>query len=149
MCRLLAFIAAFGSVLAAADTMPFSGTWRLDLNKMEAPKKPSQLEIGNGMYRCLTCDPKIEVKADGQDQPVSGHPAFDTISVNLVDDKVIETIHKKAGKVVSTSKVTVSADSKNSTWEYTQYPPNSSMPVMGRVQSRRVGSLKPGMHSAS
>jgi hypothetical protein len=34
--------------LAAADTMPFTGTWRINLDKMQAPKKPTQWEIGNG-----------------------------------------------------------------------------------------------------
>jgi hypothetical protein len=40
------------------------------------------------MYSCKTCVPPIEVKADGQDQKVTGYPYFDTISVKIVDEEV-------------------------------------------------------------
>jgi len=135
--------------LAAADTMPFTGTWRINLNKMQAPKKPYQFEIGNGMYKCLTCDPKEEVKADGQDQPVTGNPSFDTMNVKIVNDKVVEIVSKKGGKVVSKTKIAVASDGNHAVAEFTGYPPNGSEPITGKVAVKRVGSLNPGMHAAS
>ncbi len=41
--------------------------------------------VNNGMYDCESCAPKIKnVKADGQDQPVTGQP-YDTLMVQVVD----------------------------------------------------------------
>ena len=73
----------FGALrLVAAD--PFTGTWKIDLSKAQFSRKPSKLEIANGTYKCLTCDPPVTVKADGTDQPVSGQAGFDTLSVRIV-----------------------------------------------------------------
>jgi len=148
MRRMLMTIAVCAFSLAAAE-LPFTGTWRVDLNKLQAPKKPSEYELGNGVFRCLTCDPKVEVKADGQDQPVAGHPAFDTMNVRIVDDKVVESTAKKGGKLVGKRKVTVSADLNHAVAESTGYPPNSAEPVSSKVELKRVGAPKPGMHASS
>ena len=47
------------------------------------------------MYECLTCVPKLAVKADGSDQKVTGHPYYDTIAVNVVNASSIEIIRKE------------------------------------------------------
>ena len=144
---LLSAVCAFS--LTAADTMPFTGSWRVNLDKMQAPEKPNQVELGNGMFRCLTCDPKVEVKADGQDHPVKGDPSSDTMNVKIINDKTVEITSKKGGKVVDTGKMTVSGDGNHLVSEDTSYPPNSSEPVTSKTQMRRVGSLKLGMHDVS
>ena len=50
------------------------------------------------MFHCKTCGLPVEVKADGQDQKVIGHPYYDSISIKIVDDYSIEETDKKAGK---------------------------------------------------
>jgi hypothetical protein len=46
-------------------------------------KKPYTFSVNNGMYDCRSCIPTINVKADGQDQSVSGQP-YDTILTSMM-----------------------------------------------------------------
>jgi hypothetical protein len=128
---------------------PFTGTWKIDVSKAQFSKKPDKRELANGTYKCLTCDPPYTVKADGSDQPVSGHPGFDTINVRVIDDHTVQVITKKAGKVVSEGKTTVSADGMTSRTEFTSYPPSSDKPVTGSVTEKRAGKTVAGMHAVS
>src|SRR3984957_11998582 len=73
----------------------FDGTWKIDMNKAEFPKKPDVYLLQNGMYECNTCAPPVKVKADGQDQPVTGHPYYDTAAVTVISDHEIEETDKK------------------------------------------------------
>ena len=54
----------------------FDGTWKIDVNKAEFPKKPDVFLLQDGMWECKTCVPLIKIKADGQDQTVTGTPVF-------------------------------------------------------------------------
>jgi hypothetical protein len=128
---------------------PFTGTWKFDTSKAKFSQKPDKVELANGTYKCLTCDPPITVKADGTDQPVTGHPGFDTISVRIVDDHSIESIAKKGGKVVFNEKTTVSPDGMTETTEFTSNPPSSDKPVTGSFVAKRVGKALAGMHAVS
>ena len=143
---LLFAVAAFS--LTAADTMPFTGTWRVNLDKMQAPEKPNQVELGNGTFRCLTCDPKVDVKADGEDHTVKGNPSSDTMNVKIINDTTVEITSKKGGKVVDTGKMTVSADGNHLVSEDTSYPPNSSEPVTSKAPDPTPGGPAP-VHDVS
>src|SRR5271169_3481198 len=103
-------------VLAMAQSA-FDGTWKLDMNKVEFPKKPDVYLLQNGTYECKTCVPAIKIKADGQDQAVSGHPYFDTVAIKVISNQAIEETDKKSGKTVATSKSTVSPDGSTLTFE--------------------------------
>ena len=149
MPSLLVTVLTCACFFAAADRLPFTGTWRLNLEKTEGPKKPYETELGNGFYKCFTCDPKLEVKADGQNHPVSGHPSFDMMNVKIISERVVETTSTKEGKVVSEGTETVSANGNRLVSEYSYYPPNNPEPVKSKVQFRRVGTIKPGVHAVS
>jgi hypothetical protein len=82
----------------------FDGTWKADVKTAQFPKKPDVYLLQDGMYHCKSCVPMIDVKADGQDQKVLGHPYYDTMSVKVVDDRTIETTTKKDGKLNGNSK---------------------------------------------
>ena len=69
-------------VVASAQNA-FDGTWKIDLKKAEFPKKPDVYLLQNGMYQCKTCVPPIDIKADGQDQKVTGHPYFDSVAIKV------------------------------------------------------------------
>lgn len=145
----------FGALrLMAAD--PFTGTWKVDPSKAQISpdgrealvigtptgagrQKPSKLEIANGTFKCLTCDLPVTVKADGTDQPVSGHPGFDTLSVRIVDDHHLEEVYKKAGKITFENKVAVSPDGMTATHELISHPLSSDKPVTGAQTDKRVG----------
>src|ERR1700731_1216394 len=93
-------------VLAAAQSA-FDGTWKIEVNNAQFPKKPDVYLLQDGTYHCKTCVPPVDIKADGQDQKVPGHPYYDAMSVKVVDDHTIEQTQKKDGKTVTTSKTTV------------------------------------------
>jgi hypothetical protein len=85
-----------GLLLALAVSVPaiaqnaFDGTWKFNLNDAQFPKKPDVFVLQDGMYHCKTCVPPIDVKADGDDHSVTGHPYFDSVSIKVVDDRTIE-----------------------------------------------------------
>ncbi len=74
------------------------------MNKVDFPKKPDVYLLQNGMYECKNCVPVVNVKADGQDQKVTGHPYYDSVAVKVISDHEIEETDKKDGKVVGTLK---------------------------------------------
>ena len=134
--------------LATAQSA-FDGTWKIDLKKVEMPKKPDVLLLQNGMYHCKTCVPPVSVKADGTDQPVSGHPYYDTMAVTVVDDHAIHEIDKKNGKVISDSTMTVAADGKTASFEFTDSSNNNTDPVTGNGTMMRVAKGPAGAHAIS
>jgi len=81
------------------DTLQFSAT-------------PEEYLLEKGLYHCLTCAPRVDVKADGTDQKVAGH-YFNTIAVRVVDDRSVEFIQKKDGKTTFTVTETVSHDGRS------------------------------------
>ena len=54
-------------------------------------------------------------KYDGKDYPATGMPGADTISMKKIDDSTIETVSKKGGKPLITTKSVVSKDGKTRT----------------------------------
>ncbi len=76
----------------------FDGTWKVDLKSAKFPTKPDVFLLQDGMYHCKTCVPPVDVKADGKDQKVSGHPYYDMVSIKVVDARTIEETDKKNGK---------------------------------------------------
>jgi hypothetical protein len=140
-----------GVVLLASATLfgqsPFDGTWMTKLDTAKFPTKPDKYSLSNNMYECLTCVPKVAVKADGSDQKVTGHPYYDTIAVNVVNASEIEIIRKKDGKVMSSDTQTVSADGKALTDKFTDN--TGTQPVTGDVSSTRVSAGPAGSHAVS
>jgi hypothetical protein len=115
----------------------FDGTWKVDLNSA-MPTRVNVWLLQNGTYRCTSCVPTIDVKADGQDQQVTGQP-YDTISVKVVDHQTVEEIEKKNGQVVSDEKFTVSRDGNTTTDEFANW----------KVSMVRVAKGPPGSHALS
>jgi hypothetical protein len=76
--------------------------------------------LQNGRYRCTSCTPNIDVKADGKDQVVKGQ-SYDTISVKVEDHRRVEEIEKKNGQTVSDEKFTVSDDGNTVTDEFANW----------------------------
>ena|ERR1700730_22038 len=135
-------------VLAGAQSA-FDGTWKADLSKAQLPKKPDVFLLQNGMYECKTCVPPIKIKADGEDQAVTGHPYYDTVSIKAVDDRTIEETDKKDGKTVITSKTIVSPDDKTATFEFTDSSATNADPVTGKGETTRVAKGPAGAHAIS
>jgi hypothetical protein len=124
------------------------GNWKFDLNKIKMPEKPEVYLLQDGMYHCKTCVPPVDVKADGQDQKVTGHPYYDTLAVRVVDDRTIDVTEKKDGKTVATYKTVVSADDDTSTTEFSDGSA-STEPVTGKGEDVRVAKGPSGAHPIS
>jgi hypothetical protein len=126
---------------------PFDGTWMTKLDTAQFPTKPEVYSLNNNMYECLTCVPKISVKADGKDQKVTDHPYYDTVAVNVINASEVELIDKKDGKVMYTDKSTVSRDGKTLTDKYSDT--TGTQPVTGEFTMTRVKPGSPGSHAIS
>jgi hypothetical protein len=111
----------------------FNGTWRVDFNSA-MPKKVNVWLLQNGTYKCTSCNPTIDVRADGKDQPVNGQQ-YDTISVKVVDSRTVEEIEKKNGQVVSDEKFTVSDGGNTVTDEFGNWKL-----IMHRVEKAPTGA---------
>lgn len=135
-------------VLATAQSA-FDGTWKADMSKAQFPKKPDVLELKDGEYHCKTCVPPIDVKADGQDHQVTGHPYYDTVAIKIVDDHTIEETDKKDGKAVIISKTTVSPDGKTARFEFNDSSATNADPVTGKGESTLVAKGPAGSHPIS
>ncbi|WP_114240490.1 hypothetical protein [Dyella sp. C9] len=127
----------------------FDGTWKVDMSKVQMPKKPDVLVLQNGTYDCKTCAPAFQVKADGQDHAVSGHPYYDSVAIEVVDAHAIKETDKKAGKVVATSTTTVAPDGKTAHFEFSDSSNTSSAPVTGSGDLARVAPGPAGSHAVS
>src|SRR5712692_1866800 len=127
----------------------FDGTWKVDIKTAKFPTKPDVYLLQDGMYHCKTCAPPVDVKADGQDQKVSGHPYYDTKNIKVVDDRTIEETDKKNGKTVATSKTWVSADGNTMMFEFTDSSATNADPVTGKGEETRVAKGPAGSHAIS
>ncbi len=124
-------------ILAGAQS-PLNGTWKANMNSVDWSKKPDVYVLKDGMYSCKTCVPPYEIKADGTDQKVTGHPYYDMVAVKVINDHEIEETDKKNGKVVGTSKTTISPDGNTLTFEFTDSSNTSGAPVTGKGEATRV-----------
>ncbi len=143
------FVIILLAPLAAVAQGGFAGTWKIDLKSAQFPTKPDEYLLQGGMWHCKTCAPPIDVKADGQDQKVTGHPYYDTMSIKAVDDRTVEETDKKNGKVVAKSKMTVSADGNTLMFEFSDSSATSGDPVTGKGEETRVAKGPAGSHAIS
>jgi hypothetical protein len=147
MRKLLLAIALLAPAILFAQS-PFDGTWKTDLDKAKFSPKPIMFSVSNGMYDCSSCAPQINVKADGQDQPVTGQ-AFDTIAVKEVDPHSIQVVTKKNGKTMMEQTRSASDDGKTLHVKTTSHPPDSDKPVMSEAELDRIGKAAAGANATS
>lgn len=125
----------------------FDGTWQMNMETIQLSAPPEEYLVQDGMYHCFTCGPRVDVKADGNDQRVIGHPYFNTLSVRIVDDHSVEFLHKKDGKPTFRATETVSPDGKTMVEEFSETP--ATQRVTGHATFTRVSSGPPGSHALS
>jgi hypothetical protein len=135
--------------MLAMGQSPFDGTWKADPSTFQYPEKPDEFLLQNGMYECKTCVPAINIKADGADQKVTGDPYTDTLCVKVIDDHNIESATKKDGKIVGTTKSSVSPDGDTLTvnWTYSGNPSGGTQ--SGSYTAKRVAKGPAGANLIS
>ena len=127
------FLAMLATPGASITQTSFNGTWKVDFNSA-MPRKVNVWLLQNGTYKCTSCSPIVEVRADGKDQPVKGQ-SYATISVKIVDTRTVEEIEKKNGQVVSDEKFTVSDDGNTVTDQFGNWKL-----IMSRVEKAPTGA---------
>jgi hypothetical protein len=147
MKKFLCLVSCFFPVMLFAQT-PFDGTWKANLAESKLSQKPYEYSVNNGMYDCKSCAPKINVKADGQDQPVTGQ-TYDTIAVQVVDANTIHLTAKKASKTEFETTRTASQDGKMLTVTNTIYPANGSQPYKSELKMTLVSKGPDGSNLTS
>ena len=126
----------------------FDGTWRMKMDTLEFSATPEEYLVADGVYHCLSCAPKVDIKADGADHKAEGHEAFyDTIAVRVLDAQSLDFTFKKNGKLVAMSKETVSSDGKTMIEEFQNAPKTDS--ITGKAGFIRVAEGPPGSHALS
>ena len=135
--------------LASAQSA-LNGTWKIDMSKVDFPKKPDVFVLQKGMYSCKSCVPPYTIKADGKDYVVKGHPYYDTVAIKVVDDHTIEETDKKDGKEVSTSTSTVLPDGDTINFSFNDSSNTNGGPaVSGRGEATRVAKGPAGSNAIS
>jgi hypothetical protein len=147
---LLAAITALGTPVLAIAQSAFDGAWKIDMNKVDFPKKPDIFLLQGGMYTCKSCAPPYTIKADGTDHSVSGHPYFDSAAIKVVNDHEIQETDKKSGQVVATSTSTVTPDGSTLMVEFKDSSnTNGGPPVTGKGKATRAAKGPAGSHAIS
>lgn len=125
----------------------FDGAWRINLQNTQYVGKETH-SLKDGVFQCSSCDPKLDAKADGQDHPVTGSPYSDAVNIRVVDDRTVEVVSKKNGKMVSSSKISASPDGKMLTTEFITVT-QGGQNITGKYTSSRVGAAPAAAHKIS
>ena len=133
--------------LAALADSPFDGTWVAKDESQVMDPKPYVLSLASGVFENKTAVPPIKVKADGTDQPVTGHATYDTAAVKSGGADSFDVTVKKAGKTMGTSNYAVSADGKTLTQKWTDQ--SGTETASGENLYTRAGPAPAGAHAAS
>ncbi|HEY1160096.1 MAG TPA: hypothetical protein VGE83_05665 [Terracidiphilus sp.] len=147
VCALFLVVALWAPASSFAQG-PFDGAWHTNMNQSKLSPKPNVFYLSQGWYHCVSCNPKVDVQANGQDQAVTGQP-YDTVSVREVDPKSIALTTKKGGTTVSEAARTVSADGKTLTVKTTYHPMGGGEPVTTETTATLVGIAPSGVHATS
>jgi hypothetical protein len=93
--------------LGALAQSGVDGTWKIDLGQAKIDSKPMVYELKDGMYSCSTCNPKVNIKADGQEHRIAGSPYVDSEKITQVNDNTVERVGTKDGKVIFKDTLTI------------------------------------------
>lgn len=150
-CRRIAitfvFASAFIAPLASAQS-PFDGTWRINMAKSTSSDKPMKLSLSDGVYDCSSCNPSIEVAADGKQHSVKG-VSFDELSVRELNANSIEIVARKNGDISYEQTDTASADGKVLTIKRIEHSPDSKEASKLQVTAVRLGKAPTGANGVS
>ena len=122
------FAVSVGPALAQSDSQV--GVWKLNVEKSTFSPGPKPTS-GTTTIEAAGAGTKVSVDQtlpdgtkrqysftadyDGKDVPMVGNPDVDTVARTRIDASTVQTVSKKAGKVMTTQTSTVSSDGKTRT----------------------------------
>lgn len=139
-----------GAEMSEAVTgSPIDGTWKFDLASAQVEEEPDVFLLKEGSYSCSTCVPPLKLVADGAFHPVADRPYFDSMSVEIVDDKTVKTVRKKGDRVTGETIRTVAPDGKSMMVSFVDSSTPDTAPVTGKRTETRVAAAPDGAHAMS
>ena len=127
----------------------FDGRWRIDPVEDQLSAKPRVFLLKDGAYRCASCTPAFDIKADGSDQKIAGEPCYDTVAITIVDASSIVETDRRNGKTVGGSRKIVSPDGNTLTDEWTESCDAEGNVITGKQIFTRIKDAPPGAHAVS
>jgi len=146
---LLAALCAAGCLLPGlADAAgPFDGTWKAQMDTVAQDSPPDELSLRDGRFDCKSCAPGYEIRADGTDQPVSGHSYFDTVAVQATGPRTVVRTSKLHGHTIAQETLSVSDD--GATLTNVIEDNSGAKPVTWSQLSTRLTPAPAGAHAVS
>jgi hypothetical protein len=141
---LLALFLLIPSISSAQSR--FDGTWEMKMETLVFSYNPLEYLQDKGMFHCISCTPRVDVKADGSDQKVMGY-SYDTLMVRVKNASSVEFIQKKNGTPTFVCTEIVSPDGDSKTEEFSETP--TTQRVTGKAVFTRVAKGPPGSHVLS
>jgi hypothetical protein len=135
-----------GPAMALAAS-PFDGKWKMNPDSMKVTGKADQFQVLDGVYTCGSCDPQIKVKADGTDQPVTGHAYYDTVAVVVQSPSAIQVIYKQKGKQTLSETFSASNDGRTLNGRFQDF--TGAQVASGAFTETRRRAGPPGSHAVS
>ncbi|MGI8706036.1 MAG: hypothetical protein ACR2JJ_09645 [Sphingomicrobium sp.] len=126
-----------------------SGTWKADTASAQIEEQPSTYVLKDGVYSCPTCKPPLEVAADGEFHPVPDRPYYDSMMVQVVDDRTVKYIRRKGDRTVEEGTMTLSPDGNTLTIAFVDSSVANVPATEGQVAETRVGPAPEGAHPIS
>ena len=127
---------------------PFDGTWITEQDQSKPSQKPVVVSLNKGIFLCSSCNPKVEIKADGTDHPVAGL-SFDTESVREIDAKKVAFTDKKAGKILYEKTAILSDDGNTLTQKVIFHLENSDQTMNQELTFTRLEKGPAGAHETT
>jgi len=132
------------SLLSAQNR--FDGTWEMKMDTLVFSYNPLEYLLDQGMFHCMSCTPRVDVKADGSDQKVTGD-SYDTLMVRVVSASSVKFIQKKNGTPTFACTELVSPEGDTKTEEFSETP--TTQRVTGKAVFIRVAKGPAGSHALS
>jgi len=136
-------------VAQAMAQSPFDGVWKIDIAESQSSTKTYAYLLQDNTYRCTTCDPPLDIRADGRDQKITGASCYDTVSLKVVDEWTTLETDKRNGKTVGTSRMTVSSGGSSATFDWTENCNANGDVVSGKDILNRITKGPRGSHAVS
>jgi len=154
MKRVLLSLCMLSFSALAFGQSPFDGTWKMDLESAKFQQRPTHYLLQNGMFQCVSCvHMKINVKADGKDQPLQSDGTSsayaDHVNVRVVDENSVNFTYKLNGQVMSEEDDTVSADGNSMSQKNADYSEDRANPAKDEWEFTRVSAGPAGAHKIS
>jgi hypothetical protein len=133
--------------VCAGAASPFDGVWKTRSDSIRISGKPHDFVLSKGAFSCRSCAPPYTIKADGTDQPISGHAGLDHEAVRITGPASVERTYKKEGRVTNWEALSVSADGSKLTVNFKAF--DGPTVVTGARTETRVAASPPGAHVIS